>query len=239
MQYQNDRAIKLAQYLGNKTGRMCKKAGGLMDSYSGLDPRLQAGLLGAGGGALVGGLGNALFGDDRQGFLSRLLSGAVGGGTVGGLSGAGAQHFGADLAGTGNEYFKRMFGPKAPVSPYAGSFMNAMQNKVNSGGEIGLGAGTTKDQDGSIVNDLVPKPITNQISRIGDKPAKPSFTGSDLTDPEDENVDRETGGAANDPKLVDYKKKKTSEQNAENNRVDAVSGNKAKPKAPNKVKPYE
>ena len=208
MQYQNDRAIKLAQYLGNKTGRMCKKAGGLMDSYSGLDPRLQAGLLGAGGGALVGGLGNALFGDDRQGFLSRLLSGAVGGGAVGGLSGAGAQHFGADLAGTGNEYFKRMFGPKAPVSPYAGSFMNAMQNKVNSGGEIGLVPGTTKDQDGSIVNDLTPPaPPTNLISRKGDKPPKPSFTGSDLTDPEDESVDRETGGDSRDPKLQDYKKK--------------------------------
>lgn len=104
MQYQNDRAIKLAQYLGNKTGRMCKKAGGLMDSYNGLDPRLQAGLLGAGGGALVGGLGNALFGDDRQGFLSRLLSGAVGGGAVGGLSGAGAQHLGLDVMGTAAPY---------------------------------------------------------------------------------------------------------------------------------------
>ena len=206
MQYQNDRSIKLAQYLGNKTGSMYK-AGDLMGSYNGLDPRLQAGLLGAGGGALIGGLGNAIFGDSRDGLLSRLLSGAVGGGAVGGLGGAGAQHFGADLAGTGNEYFKKMFGPKAPVSPYAGSFMNAMQNKVNSGGEIGLVPGTTKDQDGSIVNDLVPKPITNQISRIGDKPAKPSFTGSDLTDPEDESVDRETGGDARDPKLQDYKKK--------------------------------
>jgi hypothetical protein len=209
MQYQNNKAIELAQYLGNKTGSMYK-ASGYMDAYNGLDPRLQAGLLGAGGGALVGGLGNALFGDSEQGVISRLLSGAVGGGAVGGLGGAGAQHFGVDLAGTGNEYLKRLLGPKAPVSPYAGSFMNAMQDKVNSGGEIGLGAGTTKDEDGSIVNDLVPKPTTNQISRKGDKPTKPSFAGSDLTDPD-----------------------------AEKNRIQGISGKKAKPKTPNKVAPYE
>jgi hypothetical protein len=42
-----------------------------------------------------------------------------------------------------------------------------MQNKVNSGGEIGLRAGTTKDEDGSIVNDLTPpKPPTNLISKV-------------------------------------------------------------------------
>ena len=128
MQYQNDRAIKLAQYLGNKTGRMYKKADGLMDSYNGLDPRLQAGLLGAGGGALVGGLGNALFGDDRQGFLSRLLSGAVGGGTVGGLSGAGAQHLGLDVMGTAAPYVNSLLPtgsksitPKFPILPPSNS----------------------------------------------------------------------------------------------------------------------
>lgn len=127
MQYQNNRAIKLAQYLGNKTGSMYK-AGDLMGSYNGLDPRIQAGLLGAGGGALIGGLGNAIFGDSRDGLLSRLLSGAAGGGVVGGLGGAGAQHFGLDVMGTAAPYVNSLLPtgsksitPKFPILPPSNS----------------------------------------------------------------------------------------------------------------------
>lgn len=62
-----------------------------LDTYKGLDPTAQAAILGGGGGAVLGGLGNALFGRRKPnvGILGRLGRGALAGGALGGLAGAG------------------------------------------------------------------------------------------------------------------------------------------------------
>lgn len=78
-----------------------KQAGGFGDTisglgekalgyYNGLDPTVQAAILGTGAGGVLGGLGNAAFGSRRHGLLRRLLTGGVIGGGLGGLGAAGA-----------------------------------------------------------------------------------------------------------------------------------------------------
>jgi len=65
--------------------------GAALDFYKSLDPTAQAAILGGGGGAVLGGLGNALFGKRKSGvgILGRLGRGALAGGALGGLAGAG------------------------------------------------------------------------------------------------------------------------------------------------------
>lgn len=53
----------------------------LMNYYNQMHPAARSAVIGAG----VGGIGNALFGNRRQGFLSRLATGGLAGGAVGGL----------------------------------------------------------------------------------------------------------------------------------------------------------
>ena len=62
-----------------------------LDHYRSLDPTAQAALLGAGGGAALGGIGNVLFGKRKPGvgILGRLGRGALAGGALGGAAGAG------------------------------------------------------------------------------------------------------------------------------------------------------
>ena len=58
-----------------------KGMGSLMDYYNQMHPAARSAIIGAG----VGGIGNALFGNRRKGFLSRLATGGLAGGAVGGL----------------------------------------------------------------------------------------------------------------------------------------------------------
>jgi hypothetical protein len=62
-----------------------------LNHYRSLDPTAQAALLGGGGGAALGGIGNALFGKRKPGvgILGRLGRGALAGGALGGAAGAG------------------------------------------------------------------------------------------------------------------------------------------------------
>lgn len=53
----------------------------LMSHYNQMHPAARSAVIGAG----VGGIGNALFGNRRQGFLSRLATGGLAGGAIGGL----------------------------------------------------------------------------------------------------------------------------------------------------------
>lgn len=63
-------------------------AASALSYYNKLDPYTRSALLGSLGGAAVGGIGNAVFGDRSQGLLKRLGRGAMGGAALGGATGA-------------------------------------------------------------------------------------------------------------------------------------------------------
>jgi len=72
---------------------LSKGMGNLMDYYNQMHPAARSAIIGAG----VGGIGNALFGNRRQGFLSRLATGGLAGGAIGGLGRLGYDYV-SDLA---------------------------------------------------------------------------------------------------------------------------------------------
>lgn len=91
----------------------------LMNYYNQMHPAARSAVIGAG----VGGIGNALFGNRRQGFLSRLATGGLAGGAIGGLG-----HLGYDyLTANPNEAAGAAVGGAGMVAAGAGAGQKPQQ----------------------------------------------------------------------------------------------------------------
>ena len=113
--------------------------GAALDYYKSLDPTAQAAILGGGGGAVLGGLGNALFGKRKSGvgILGRLGRGALAGGALGGLAGAGINE-GALRLGMLNSGLNRAdqihnsgFEENRMPSQVVNDYISGLANKIN------------------------------------------------------------------------------------------------------------